>query len=74
MTSVRLVEIEAEVGIDRHGFDRYRRTLLFVSADGEPVGDVLMREGLPRKWVQTYNGQEEPWCQADISAALKAGN
>ncbi|NKK58804.1 thermonuclease family protein [Rhizobium leguminosarum bv. viciae] len=72
----RLMELlpRAEVGIDRHGFDRYRRTLAFVSADGEPVGDVLMREGLARKWVQTYNGQEEPWCQSDVNAALKAWN
>ncbi|AYM66191.1 thermonuclease family protein [Agrobacterium fabrum] len=69
----RLMELlkNAEIGIDRNGFDRYRRTLAFVAADGNPVGDVLMREGLARKWVQTYNGQQEPWCQANVEAALQ---
>lgn len=61
----------AKVDIDRNGFDRYRRTLATVSIDGSDVGDVLMREGLARKWVQQYNGQQEPWCQANVDAALK---
>lgn len=70
----RLMELlkNAKVGIDRNGFDRYRRTLASVTADGSSVGDVLMREGLARKWVQTYNGQTEPWCQPDVEKALQA--
>lgn len=69
----RLMELlkASTIDIDRNGFDRYRRTLASVSADGNPVGDVLMREGLARKWVQTYNGQQEPWCQANVEAALQ---
>lgn len=65
---------DAKVVIDRQGFDRYRRTLAFVSADGTPIGDILMREGLARKWVQDYHGQEEPWCQSDVGGALRAWN
>ena len=69
----RLMELlkSSTIDIDRNGFDRYRRTLASVSADGNPVGDVLMREGLARKWVQNYNGQQEPWCQANVEAALQ---
>ncbi|MEI3807582.1 thermonuclease family protein [Agrobacterium sp. CCNWLW32] len=64
----------AKIDIDRSGFDRHRRTLATVSVGGRDVGDVLMREGLARKWVQTYNGQQEPWCQANVDAALQAWN
>ncbi|MGR9293679.1 thermonuclease family protein (plasmid) [Rhizobium leguminosarum] len=72
----RLMQLLAagRVEIERNGFDRYRRTLAFVAVEGEAVGDVLMREGLARKWVQQYNGQQEPWCQADVGQALKAWN
>ncbi|MGO7323453.1 thermonuclease family protein [Rhizobium ruizarguesonis] len=65
---------EAKIDIEREGFDRYRRTLAFVAVEGEAVGDVLMREGLARKWVQAYGGQREPWCEADVGRALKAWN
>ncbi|NEI66484.1 thermonuclease family protein [Rhizobium leguminosarum] len=65
---------EAKIDIERDGFDRYRRTLAFVAVEGEAVGDVLMREGLARKWVQAYDGQREPWCEADVGRALKAWN
>lgn len=64
----------AKVDIERNGFDRHRRTLASVSANGIAVGDALMREGLARKWVQHYNGQQEPWCQPDVGKALQAWN
>jgi len=69
----RLMELlsAATVDIERNGFDRHRRTLAAVSVDGSAVGDVLMREGLARKWVQHYNGQQEPWCQPNVEAALQ---
>ncbi|TBF89122.1 thermonuclease family protein [Rhizobium leguminosarum] len=65
---------DAKIDIERDGFDRYRRTLALVAVEGEAVGDVLMREGLARKWVQQYGGQAEPWCQANVDQALKAWN
>lgn len=69
----RLMELlkSSTIDIDRDGFDRYRRTLAKVSVAGTDLGHVLMREGLARKWVQTYNGQQEPWCQANVDAALQ---
>lgn len=72
----RLMELikSSKIDIERDGFDRYRRTLASVSVGGTDLGHVLMREGLARKWVQQYNGQQEPWCQADVGEALKAWN
>lgn len=67
---MKLIEA-ARIDIDRNGFDRYRRTLATVSVAGTDLGHVLMREGLARKWVQTYSGQQEPWCQPNVSAALQ---
>lgn len=72
----RLMELleAAKIDIERNGIDRYRRTLASVSVGGTDLGHVLMREGLARKWGQHYNGQSEPWCQADVEDALKAWN
>lgn len=72
----RLMELleAAKIDIERNGFDRYRRTLATVTVGGSAVGDVLMREGLARKWVRRHNGQQEPWCQADVDQALKGWN
>ena len=47
-----------EVRIARQGEDRYGRTLARVTADGRPVGDVLIAEGLARP----YAGGRRPWC------------
>jgi endonuclease YncB( thermonuclease family) len=43
--------------------DRYGRTLAPLIADGQNVGDILLSEGLARKWTKTWNRNEEPWCQ-----------
>lgn len=52
-----------KVVIDRHGRDKYRRTLASVSADGEDVGAVLVSEGLARKWERKWRpGLDEVWC------------
>jgi endonuclease YncB( thermonuclease family) len=66
------VVVERGEGTER--FDRYRRTLAHVSVDGVDVGETLMREGLARRWVQKYVKMEEPWCQSNVDAALKAWN
>jgi endonuclease YncB( thermonuclease family) len=66
--------VVVERGEGRERFDRYRRTLAHVSVDGVDVGETLMREGLARRWVQKYVKMEEPWCQSNVDAALKAWN
>jgi micrococcal nuclease len=38
--------------------DRYGRQLRTVYRDGRSLGDVLVSEGLARKWT----GRREPWC------------
>jgi endonuclease YncB( thermonuclease family) len=43
--------------IDRD-HDRYGRLLRLVLVDGESVGDVLVNEGLARR----YGGGRRPWC------------
>jgi endonuclease YncB( thermonuclease family) len=41
-----------------HGTDRYDRTLATIRIGGTDVGDILISEGLARKWP---NGREF-WC------------
>lgn len=67
-------EVVVERGEGRDRFDRYRRTLASVSVNGTDVGDILMREGLARRWVQKYVKMDEPWCQSNVDEALKAWN
>lgn len=38
------------VEIERHGFDRYGRTLALVRSGGIDVGDILIAEGLAVAW------------------------
>ena len=44
--------------VDAHGSDRYGRTLATIRINGTDVGDILIAEGLARRWP---NG-EEFWC------------
>jgi len=44
--------------VDAHGNDRYGRTLATIRIAGTDVGDILIAEGLARKWP---NGREF-WC------------
>ena len=44
--------------IERKGKDRYGRTLAVVTVNGVSAGDILVSEGLARKW----SGRREPWC------------
>jgi endonuclease YncB( thermonuclease family) len=44
--------------VDTHGADRYGRTLATIRVGGTDVGDILIAEGLARKWP---NGHEF-WC------------
>lgn len=38
--------------------DRYGRTLATVEVDGLDVGEILIAEGLARRW----DGKRRPWC------------
>jgi micrococcal nuclease len=59
--SDRLVELfnTTEITLHRHGEDRYGRTLAKVRSNGTPIGDILIREGLARR----YPDGCEFWCQ-----------
>ena len=52
--------MEIEVGDPGSGrvTDRYGRTLALVTVDGRDVGEILIAEGLARRW----NGKRRPWC------------
>ncbi|EIM26682.1 thermonuclease family protein [Microvirga lotononidis] len=63
----RLAELlrAGPVGIDRHGEDRYRRTLARLSAGGRDVGEILIAEGLALPWRDGRAAWEERrrhWC------------
>lgn len=44
--------------VETHGADRYGRTLATIRIGGRDVGDILISEGLARRWP---NGREF-WC------------
>ncbi|WP_246204532.1 thermonuclease family protein [Devosia marina] len=44
--------------VEMHGEDRYGRTLATIRISGRDVGDILIAEGLARRWP---NGREF-WC------------
>lgn len=41
--------------------DRYGRTLGKVTVNGKDVGEVLIAEGLARRW----DGKRHPWCETE---------
>lgn len=59
----RLIEIlnSGAVSVVKRGFrdvDQYGRSLRIVMVNGRSAGDVLVSEGLARRW----SGQRRPWC------------
>lgn len=60
LASARLLELlnSNAFTVDTHGADRYGRTLATIRIGGRDVGDVLIAEGLARRWP---NGREF-WC------------
>ena len=58
--SKRLIQLLNENGftIQRFGKDRYGRTIATIRVGGKDVGDILIAEGLARRWP---NGREF-WC------------
>lgn len=59
--SARLTQLlnQGNATIERHGKDRYGRTLAVIRVDGVSVGDILISEGLARRWP---DGREF-WCE-----------
>lgn len=59
--SNRLVELlnQGEFTIDRFGLDKFGRRLAIVKVGGVDVGDILIREGLARRWPDG----PEFWCR-----------
>lgn len=47
-----------KVTIERQGHDRYGRALVLIEVEGQSVGDLLIADGLARRWT----GRREPWC------------
>jgi len=45
-------------GYQGRDLDRYGRKLRVVMRDGKSIGDILIAEGLARRW----NGKRRPWC------------
>ncbi len=41
------------------GVDKYGRQLRTIERDGQSLGEVLVREGLARRW----EGRRRPWCE-----------
>ena len=60
MAADRLVRLLNNGGVtmQRAGEDRYGRTLALVYVDGHDVGDILVAEGLARRWPDG----PEFWC------------
>ncbi|MBJ3784499.1 thermonuclease family protein [Devosia sp. MSA67] len=58
--SARLLELlnGNSFSVETHGVDRYDRTLATIRIGGQDVGDILISEGLARRWP---NGREF-WC------------
>ena len=55
----RLAELLGEAfSLRRQGKDRYGRTLVIVTVNGASAGQVLVAEGLARRWT----GRREAWC------------
>jgi len=51
-------DIETHLAYPNRPRDRYGRTLATVTVDGEDVGEILISEGLARRW----DGRRHPWC------------
>jgi len=49
---------EVQQAPDGRDEDRYGRKLRVLVRDGQSLGDVLVSEGLVRRWT----GRREPWC------------
>jgi len=58
----KLVGSARQVVLDRKGRDKYRRTLATVRVDGRDIGQLLMQEGLARRWEKKWRPGLDGWC------------
>lgn len=56
---LRILLTENQFTIKRSGQDRYGRTLARIMIGDRSAGEIMMSEGLVRKW----RGQRETWCK-----------
>jgi endonuclease YncB( thermonuclease family) len=42
--------------------DRYKRLLSNVKVDGADVGEIILQDGLARRWTKKWDHKPEPWC------------
>jgi len=59
--TARFIELfnTTEIKIERRGKDKYGRTLAIVRSNSLPIGDILISEGLARR----YPDGREFWCE-----------
>lgn len=56
---LRILLTENQFTIKRSGQDRYGRTLARIMLGDRSAGEIMISEGLVRKW----RGQRENWCE-----------
>lgn len=63
----RLAQIMApdDFTIERHGKDRYGRTVAVVYSEGADVGTILVREGHAKRWPRLTRADRPTWCGTD---------
>ncbi|RXF68260.1 thermonuclease family protein [Hansschlegelia zhihuaiae] len=54
-----------DFSIDRHGADRYGRTVAVIYAEGRDVGAILVREGHAKPWPTLRRADRPTWCSYD---------
>ncbi|WP_053239597.1 thermonuclease family protein [Pleomorphomonas koreensis] len=55
----------ARITVERHGTDRYRRTLARIGTDAGDVGDMMLKSGHAVRYEpgrQAYEERERTWC------------
>lgn len=58
LSSGPIVVHEGDPGSGRQ-IDRYGRMLATIEVDGKDVGEIMIAEGLARRW----SGKRRPWCR-----------
>lgn len=54
---------------DMDGFDDYGRYLAQIRVNGADLGEMLIKEGLARRWTDEYEGQgKDYWCSMEKAA------
>lgn len=59
---LRALMAPKDVGVERHGADRYGRTVAIVRVDGKDVGAILVREGHAKPWPTLRRADRPTWC------------